>query len=63
MKNNFFKKIANAFERYQTKRAAWMLRNQTFRELSKLSDHELDDIGLNRGSIRGVAMEAYYDNR
>lgn len=31
---------------------------QTLRELSSLSDRELDDIGIGRGQIREVAREA-----
>lgn len=39
--------------------AAWAQRKQmqrTFRELSALSDHELNDIGISRCDIRRVAM-------
>lgn len=36
---------------------------KTVEELSALTDQELRDIGLSRGMIRSVAMEAYYDNR
>ena len=32
--------------------------NKTYNELSNLSDFELNDIGLNRGDIYNVAMEA-----
>lgn len=31
--------------------------NRTMKELSSLSDHELNDIGLSRGDIYGVARE------
>lgn len=33
---------------------------KTITELSKLSAKDLDDLGLNRGSIKSVAMEAVY---
>ena len=33
--------------------------NETIKELSQLTDKELADIGLSRGMIRSVAMEAY----
>jgi len=33
--------------------------NTTIKELSQLSDSELADIGISRGMIRSVAMEAY----
>lgn len=36
---------------------------KTIDELEKLTDNELNDIGIGRGSIRSVAMECYYDNR
>jgi uncharacterized protein YjiS (DUF1127 family) len=36
---------------------------QTYRELSGLTDRELNDIGLNRGMIKSIAMEAYLDAR
>lgn len=32
--------------------------NKTYNELSNLSDFELNDIGLSRGEIYAVAMEA-----
>ena len=31
--------------------------NATIRELSALSDHELNDIGIYRSMIRGIAMQ------
>lgn len=40
-----------------------MLQQQTIRELHALSDKELNDIGINRGMIRSIAMESYFDNR
>ena len=33
--------------------------NTTIKELNQLSDSELADIGISRGMIRSVAMEAY----
>lgn len=60
---NFFKRMFNNFQEYQMKRAKWMLQQQTIRELNMLSDKELNDIGINRGMIRSVAMEAHFDNR
>lgn len=35
---------------------------KTLDELYSLSDKELNDIGINRGMVRSVAMEIYYDN-
>jgi uncharacterized protein YjiS (DUF1127 family) len=37
--------------------------NQTIKELSAMSDYELADIGINRGMIRSVAMEADYNEQ
>ena len=36
---------------------------QTYNELNILSDSELNDIGINRGMIHSIAMEAYFDSR
>ena len=37
--------------------------NQTINELNQLTDQELRDLGISRGMIHSIAMEAYYDNR
>jgi len=44
---------------YKSKRVSRVQYNETFRELSRLSDKELLDIGLARGNIRSVALEIY----
>lgn len=44
---------------YKKARAA----SQTMTELHKLSDAELKDIGINRGDIHDIAMNAYYVNK
>lgn len=36
---------------------------QTVRELSRLSDYELADLGIHRSEIPRVAREALYDDR
>lgn len=36
---------------------------QTIKELNRLTDKELKDIGITRGMIRSVAMERHFDNR
>ena len=51
-----FKLIIREFQRQQQI-------NKTIKELNQLTDRELSDIGLNRGMIRSVAMEQYFDNR
>lgn len=48
--NAFFKKAINSYYRH---RAA----NETIKELSKLSNRELNDIGLARGDIWYMAHE------
>ena len=52
--------IFNKIRKYFQRRRAY---KTTLRELSSLSDAELRDIGINRGMIRGIAMEVYYDAR
>lgn len=69
---NFFKKIYNKIENAQIAKAIAivnlkMMRNKVYRdtynELYRLSDKELNDIGITRCDIHSIAMEAYYDNR
>lgn len=60
---NFAYKIIHWFDELfieirKAKRAA-----ETIKELNRLSDSELKDIGINRGDIHSIAMESYYDNR
>lgn len=50
--SNFFKKLDAHFKAQRVAR-------NTVRELSALTDHDLRDIGLHRGAIRTMAMEAY----
>ena len=47
--------LLSFFNRYNTNRAIRKKRNQTIRELSSLTDYELNDIGISRGDIRAVA--------
>ena len=35
---------------------------ETYDQLSQLTDKELNDIGISRGMIHSVALEAYTDN-
>ena len=39
--------------------ANWRQTNATRRALSKLSDHELEDIGLSRGDIEEISVDSY----
>jgi uncharacterized protein YjiS (DUF1127 family) len=36
---------------------------ETVRELNRLSDRELADLGINRSMIKSIAMEGHYDNQ
>jgi uncharacterized protein YjiS (DUF1127 family) len=52
---NFFKSLWISYKSYNAYK-------QTINELSRLSNKELNDIGINRGMIRSIAMEVYFDN-
>lgn len=43
--------------RIKTKIARRRVMKATIRDLNALSDHELNDIGIYRGMIRGIAMQ------
>lgn len=57
-----FDGLADLIRDYKRKAALRAQYKRTVRELSQLSDHELRDIGISRGMIHSVAMEAHYDN-
>jgi uncharacterized protein YjiS (DUF1127 family) len=64
---NLFNRIVNIFEEAGIRRAEAELRRhyyytKTFKDLNKLSDRELKDIGIGRGDIHNIALESYYDN-
>ena len=50
--SDYIKSLKARYRRYQNYR-------DTVKELSALSDKELQDIGMNRGMIHSVAMEIY----
>jgi len=50
--SDYIKSLKARYTRYQNYR-------DTVKELSALSDKELQDIGMNRGMIHSVAMEIY----
>ncbi|MEM9579343.1 MAG: DUF1127 domain-containing protein [Pseudomonadota bacterium] len=57
-KFSFMHAISSAWDAYKAeahKRAAY---RTTLRELSALSDHELDDLGLHRSQIKNIALES-----
>jgi len=39
---------------------AWSMYRRTYNELSSLSARELDDLGINRSTIRSIALESAY---
>ncbi|PWJ13273.1 protein of unknown function [Jannaschia seohaensis] len=41
----------------------WRLYRRTHAELSKLSNRDLADLGLNRSMIKSIAMDAAYGKR
>jgi uncharacterized protein YjiS (DUF1127 family) len=54
-----FKAVARLSRSFIERLEKDRLVNLTIKELSRLSDSELADIGISRGMIRSVAMEAY----
>ena len=58
-----FASLADWFKKLSAKLVHQSKVRATIKELSKLSDKELRDIGLSRGDIYSVAHEAYLDNR
>jgi len=64
---SLFSSMVETFEEAGMRRAMFELRKyrsyrETYDELSRLSDAELRDIGISRGMIHSVALEAYTDN-
>ena len=55
--------LASWFKKLEAKLTHQSNVRATIKELSKLTDKELKDIGLSRGDIYSVAHEAYLDNR
>ena len=55
--------ISNWIKGLIEKRARYRAYRNTIKELERLTDHELRDIGIHRGNIRSIAMEVYFDNR
>ena len=52
-----FEPITHAFKSLKNTISTHQKVNTTIKELNKLSDRELADIGISRGMIRSVAME------
>ncbi len=56
-------KKSNLIESLVARFQAWQEYRKTYNELASLTNRELDDIGINRGMIKSVAMEVYLDKR
>ena len=50
--------LINLYGSWQTRHEANSTRKNTIKELSRLSDHDLSDIGISRGDIRYIAQSA-----
>ena len=53
---------AEGLRRVQAELRKYKSYRETYDQLSKLTDKELNDIGISRGMIHSVALEAYTDN-
>lgn len=53
--------LINLYDSWQTRHEANLARKNTIKELSRLSDHDLSDIGISRGDIRHIAQTHYKD--
>ena len=59
----FAYKVVTFFERIAQSLAKRKEARQTFKTLHKLTDRELNDIGISRGDIRSIANDTWEDNR
>ena len=55
--------VANWFKNLSNKIQARRLEKQTYTELSRLSDRELQDMGIYRSDIRSIARGTFADVR
>ena len=55
--------VANWFKNLSNKIQARRLEKQTYTELSRLSDRELQDMGIYRSDIRSIARGTFDDVR
>lgn len=53
-------RIERALARWADERARRRVYRETYRELARLTDRELADLGIDRGNIDAVAYEAAY---
>lgn len=52
--------LRGAYDRFMQRLADSRMFARTLRELESLSDRELADLGLSRGSLRDIARQAVY---
>lgn len=57
----FGARVANVFNSLRARRAQYNVYRTTVSELEALSARELDDLGINRGTIRAIAYKAAYE--
>jgi len=55
-----FDGLADLIRNIQRNRARKALERRTIRELSRLSDHELHDLGIGRSDIISIAKGEFY---
>ncbi|WP_246449308.1 DUF1127 domain-containing protein [Paracoccus amoyensis] len=58
--NNLRGRVMTAIQRMQENRARRAVYRQTVRELSALTNRDLNDLGINRSMIHGLAQEAAF---
>ena len=55
-------KVVMFFERRAAATSRWKQQRDTFKTLQKLTDRELNDIGISRGDIRSIANDTWEEN-
>ena len=55
-------KVVMFFERRAAATSRWKQQRDTFKTLQKLTDRELNDIGISRGDIRSIASDTWEEN-
>jgi uncharacterized protein YjiS (DUF1127 family) len=56
-------KVVMFFENRSAAIAKWKEQRETFKSLHKLTDRELNDIGISRGDIRSIANDTWEENK
>lgn len=54
-------RVANILNGLRARRAQYAVYRTTMRELEELSERELNDLGIHRSAIRGIAYKAAYE--